>query len=291
TVVGKPRQEDVFIGDYLQRLLSPLFPVVMPNVRDLWSYGETGYHALAGAVVEERYRREALQAAFRILGEGQLSLTKFLWVVGQPVDLRKPKAVLEHLLARFRPETDLYVLSNASMDTLDYTGPAVNSGSKGVMLGLGEPWRTLPPRFSGQLPPGISEAVAFCAGVLLVSGPDHRSDPRFAERLPALFPDWPLVVAVDDAAAAASSDTRFLWTVFTRFEPAADLFAGSTRVERHHLVYSGPIAIDARFKSSYPAELRCDDVTRATVDRRWSEYFPDGKIAMGDSDAGHLDQS
>ena len=41
TVVGKPRQEDFFIGDYLQELLSPLFPLVMPGVRDLWSYGRS----------------------------------------------------------------------------------------------------------------------------------------------------------------------------------------------------------------------------------------------------------
>ncbi|MEQ1572328.1 MAG: UbiD family decarboxylase, partial [Myxococcota bacterium] len=81
TVVGKPRQEDLYIGDFLQDLLSPLFPLVMPGVVDLWSYGETGYHALSGAVVRERYRREAMASAFRILGEGQLSLTKFLWVV------------------------------------------------------------------------------------------------------------------------------------------------------------------------------------------------------------------
>jgi 3-polyprenyl-4-hydroxybenzoate decarboxylase len=73
---------------------APLFPVVMPNVVDLWSYGETGYHALAGAVVKERYRREAMSAAFRILGEGQLALTKFLWVLDRPVDLRDPRAVL-----------------------------------------------------------------------------------------------------------------------------------------------------------------------------------------------------
>ncbi|HEY6506863.1 MAG TPA: UbiD family decarboxylase, partial [Vicinamibacterales bacterium] len=46
TVVGKPRQEDFFIGDLLQDLLSPLFPVVMPAVETLWSYGETGYHSL-----------------------------------------------------------------------------------------------------------------------------------------------------------------------------------------------------------------------------------------------------
>ena len=123
TVVGKPRQEDFYIGDLLQELLSPLFPLVMPGVLDLWSYGETGYHSLAAAVVKERYKREAMASAFRILGEGQLALTKFLLVTDRPVDLRDFRATLEHVLARSNPETDLYVFSNLSMDTLDYTGP------------------------------------------------------------------------------------------------------------------------------------------------------------------------
>jgi len=152
TVVGKPRQEDFFIGDLLQELLSPLFPLVMPAVESLWSYGETGYHSLAAAVVRQRYRREAMASAFRILGEGQLSLTKFLLVTDRAVDLRDFPRTLEHVLERTQPETDLYVFSNVSMDTLDYTGPEVNLGSKGVLLGLGEPVRTLPREFSGPKP-------------------------------------------------------------------------------------------------------------------------------------------
>ncbi len=262
----------------------------MPNVRDLWTYGETGYHALGGAVVEERYRREAMAAAFRILGEGQLSLTKFLWVVGQPIDLKDPKAVLEHLLARFHPETDLYVLSNLSMDTLDYAGPEVNLGSKGVMLGIGEPWRELPRAFSGPLPGGVREAVPFCAGCLMISGPAYADDPDFLDRVLPQLEAWPMVVLVDDAAKAASTNTRFLWTTFTRFEPAADIRASRTRVHRHHLVYEGTIGIDARMKPTYPAELFVDDATRVKVDQRWREYFPSGTLAMGDSDAGHLDE-
>jgi len=100
TVVGKPKQEDFFIGDYLQSLLSPLFPLVMPSVRDLWTYGETGFHSLAAAVVRERYRREALVAGFRILGEGQLALTKFLLLTDGAVDLHDCRGVLEYVLAR-----------------------------------------------------------------------------------------------------------------------------------------------------------------------------------------------
>ncbi|MDX1389806.1 MAG: UbiD family decarboxylase, partial [Acidobacteriota bacterium] len=109
TVVGKPRQEDFFIGDLLQELLSPIFPLVMPGVEDVWAYGETGYHSLAAAVVKQRYKREAMASAFRILGEGQLSLTKFLLVTDRRVDLRDFKATLTHVLERSRPETDLYV--------------------------------------------------------------------------------------------------------------------------------------------------------------------------------------
>ncbi len=88
TVVGKPRQEDYFIGEYLQSLLSPLFPVAMPGIKALWTYAETGFHALAAAVVRESYYREALANAFRIMGEGQLTLTKFLMVTDVPCDLQ-----------------------------------------------------------------------------------------------------------------------------------------------------------------------------------------------------------
>jgi UbiD family decarboxylase len=110
TVVGKPRQEDFFIGDFLQELLSPLFPVVMPAVRDLWSYGETGFHSLAAAVVKDRYAREALSAGFRILGEGQLTLTKFLLLTDTPQDLRDFRSLFEHILARVEWERDLFIL-------------------------------------------------------------------------------------------------------------------------------------------------------------------------------------
>src|SRR4029453_3702068 len=194
TVVGKPRQEDFFIGDYLQSLLSPLFPLVMPSVRDLWTYGETGFHSLCAAVVRERYTREALVSGFRILGEGQLSLTKFLILTDTPQDLKDFPRLLEHVLQRFRPETDLFVISNVSMDTLDYTSGKVNEGSKAIMLGLGDPIRSLPAQFSGTPPQGISRARVFCPGCLVLEGSSYADDESLASRVatdPA-FAEWPL---------------------------------------------------------------------------------------------------
>ena len=292
TVVGKPRQEDFFIGDLLQELLSPLFPLVMPAVERLWSYGETGYHSLSAAVVKQRYAREAIASAFRILGEGQLSLTKFLLVTDQPVDLRDFPATLEHLLARTRPETDLYVFSNLSMDTLDYTGPAVNLGSKGVWLGLGDPVRELPREFSAaELPAGVSEVRVFCGGCLVVGAQAVGLDPEAPARVAShpAFARWPLIVLTDEPGRAARSPINFLWTTFTRFEPAADIHAAATRVVRNHLAYTPPVVIDARLKPGFPREVACRDDTAARVTRRWREYFPAGGVEMGDSEAAHLD--
>jgi UbiD family decarboxylase len=290
TVVGKPRQEDFYVGDLLQDLLSPLFPLVMPAVERLWSYGETGYHSLAAAVVKQRYTREAMASAFRILGEGQLSLTKFLLVTDRAVDVHDFPATLEHILARTNTETDLYVFSNLSMDTLDYTGPAVNEGSKGVWLGLGDAVRPLPRQFNGAVPAGVSEVRVFCGGCLVVGAPPYAAEPGAAARLAAAdaFRDWPLVVITDEPARAAASPMNFLWTTFTRFEPAADIHAAERRVVRNHIAYRPPIVIDARLKPGFPKELTCRDDIAQLVTRRWKEYFPSGKVEMGDSERAHL---
>ena len=197
-----------------------------------------------------------MASAFRILGEGQLSLTKFLLVTDRAVDLRDFRATLEHVLARTNPETDLYVFSNLSMDTLDYSGPAVNEGSKGVWLGLGDPVRELPREFR---PRGFAARRGDRrAGLLrrLPRGgrPSYASDREAASRLAAhpAFRGWPLLVLTDEPKRAAASAMNFLWTTFTRFEPAADIHAAATRVVRHHVVHEPPVLIDARLKPWFP---------------------------------------
>ena len=293
TVVGKPRQEDFFIGDLLQELLSPLFPLVMPAVEQLWSYGETGYHSLAAAVVKQRYKREAMASAFRILGEGQLSLTKFILLTDQRVDLKDFRATLEHVLARTDPRSDLYVFSNLSMDTLDYSGPVVNEGSKGVWLGLGDPIRDLPRAFAPATPPpsDVTDVRVFCGGCLVVGTRSYADDPQAPSRVAAhpAFAGWPLVVVSDEPERATRSDMNFLWTTFTRFEPAADIHSAAQRVVRNHIAYEPPVVIDARMKPWYPAEVTCRPDVASKVGGRWTEYFPDGKVQMGDSERGHLD--
>lgn len=274
TVVGKPRQEDFYIGNYLQELLSPLFPLVMPAVEDLWSYAETGFHSLAAVRVKQRYKREAMASAFRILGEGQLSLTKFLLVLDRPYDLRDFRSVLEAVLERTDFQSDLYIFANLSMDTLDYTGPKLNEGSKGILLGVGEPKRVLPRALPSELPAPLDKMQVFCPGCLVVSGSSYAQDQKLAQKVAQMsaLSDWPLIVLVDDALSTTRSEEAFLWTVFTRFEPARDIFASSTAYPRYHPSFCPPIVIDSRMKPEYPGEVICDPDTEKLVNDRWRSY-------------------
>ncbi|MCA1608940.1 MAG: UbiD family decarboxylase, partial [Acidobacteria bacterium] len=274
TVVGKPRQEDFFIGDYLQELLSPLFPVVMPAVRDLWSYGETGFHSLAAAVVKERYGREALSAGFRILGEGQLALTKFLLLTDKPQNLRDFKSLFEYILTRVDWQTDFFIFGRTAFDTLDYASGKINHGSKAILMGLGDEKRELNREFKGELPSGLKKVEVFCGGCIVVEADSFDVDARLAERVAAspVFDDWQIVVLHDDVSIAKRTDT-FLWATWTRFDPAKDITARQKFVENNHIGYGPPMVIDARMKPWYPKAVEPHPETIELVDRRWNEYF------------------
>ncbi len=274
TVVGKPRQEDFFIGDYLQELLSPLFPMVMPAVRDLWSYGETGFHSLAAAVVKERYGREALSAGFRILGEGQLALTKFLLLTDKPQDLRDFRSLFQHILERVEWHRDLFIFSQTAFDTLDYASGKINHGSKAILMGTGDQKRELAREFSGDLPKGVLKARPYCGGCLVVEADSYESDKDLGERIAGSgrFDAWQVVILHDDVSFADSTE-KFLWATWTRFNPATDIYAKAVNVKNNHIGYEAPIVIDARMKPWYPGVVEVRDDIAKLVDRRWAEYF------------------
>ena len=179
------------------------------------------------------------------------------------------------------------------MDTLDYTGPRVNEGSKGVWLGLGDPVRQLPRAFSpsADVPRGFRDVRVFSPGCLVVGGPPHAEEEGAAQRLAEsqALDGWQLVVLTDEPARAAKSAMNFLWTTFTRFEPARDVHARSRTLAGTHVSFEFPIVIDARLKPGFPAELFCNPDTARTVSDRWLEYFPAKNVSMGDSDTAHLD--
>ncbi len=277
TVVGRPPQEDHYIAEFLQEILEPLFPLVMHNVKKIWAYEESGVHSLAGAIVQNRYPKEAFTAALRILSEGQLSLTKFLLLTDQPAEVKNFKELFMTVLERADLKTDLFVFSNISQDTLDYTGPAVNEGSKAILMGLGEEKRFT---LKNQLPEqafadsNLNNPRLFCPGVLCVEGAGYALQPQLATSLAQerAIQDYRVVCLVDDAQATTKSNEDFIWHVFTRFEPAADLYGDKT-THRFHTGINGPLVIDCRMKPGYPKVLEPDPETVQRVETRFGKLL------------------
>ncbi|MGR3952463.1 MAG: UbiD family decarboxylase [Chlamydia sp.] len=275
TVVGPPPQEDLYIGEFLQNALKPLFPIVMPSIRSIHTYSESGFHALAALQMKERYEKEALTSALRLLGEGQLALTKIVCAIDahQEIDLADFRAVFQYLLERIRGEEDIIILSHTANDTLDYTGPSLNRGSKAIFLGTGkDPRRVLPKIVPSLTSYEIEEMQLFCPGCIVIS--IHKDvDLQLIAQMKSLQ-EFPCVVIVDNVSYAVSSQIAFLWTVFTRFEPASDILFPSSRISRNMAEYTLPMVIDARMKASYPPILTVDPATEQLVSSRWKEYFP-----------------
>ncbi|MGW8161365.1 MAG: 4-hydroxybenzoate decarboxylase, partial [Desulfobulbales bacterium] len=166
---------------------------------------------------------------------------------------------------------------NVSQDTLDYTGPSVNKGSKAMLLGLGrEPQRILPDSFTGSLPESLAHPKVFLPGTLVVQGPDFASEPELAKQIAEWheLSDWPVIILVDDSRAATLSLGEFLWTFFTRFEPAADIHGAQSSIMRYHVGLEPPIVFDCRMKPWYTDVLEVDPETKNRVDARIHEILP-----------------
>jgi UbiD family decarboxylase len=275
TIVGRPPQEDHYIAEYLQEILEPLFPLVLKNVNKIWAYEESGVHSLTAAIVKNRYYKEAFTAALKILGEGQLSLTKFLLITDQNCNIRDFKELFIKVLERADFRKDLYVLSNISQDTLDYTGPQVNKGSKAILMGIGEKTRELKTEWRGSfVNQAFSRTELFCPGVLCVQGEAYQLNPELARELaiePAIR-DFAMVFLLDDPVAACRSSSDFIWHVFTRFEPAADM-VGNQFIKRMHIGFEGPVVVDCRMKPWYPEVLIDNPAVESAVLSKWGSMI------------------
>jgi len=276
TIVGRPRQEDHYICEYLQELFSPVYPLVMNGVEWVWAYDDAGVHPLASAIVRERYPKEAFMAGLRILGEGQLSLTKFLLITDTPMPLQHFRPLLQHILERADFQTDLFIFSPVSQDTLDYTSGRMNEGSKAILMGLGDSRFKLQETPVAELKnPAFRTQKIFIPGLLVVEGPqwhENNTDVELLLEEEAVQP-FRIVILVDDATACVKDAESFLWTVFTRFEPAADIHAKHCHLERFHPKLSAPVVIDCRLKPWYPPVVEPLPETVKRVDTLWPKLF------------------
>ncbi len=295
TVVGRPPQEDTIFGQMIHELTGPLIPKEIPGLRQVHAVDEAGVHPLLLAVGSERYvpykeRRpmELLTIAHAILGFGQLSLAKYLFIAAgeddPALDANDVAAFFQHVLQRADWRKDLHFLTRTTMDTLDYSGKVINQGSKLIVAAAGKPIRNL----SATVPAGLNLPENFSApkialpGILVVQGADYGNAAqakthvealtealtRQAERLTGL----PLVVIADDSAFTADSLANFLWVTFTRSDPAADVDGADSFYKEKHWGCRGALIIDARKKPHHAPELEEDEQSAEKAERLLKKY-------------------
>jgi 4-hydroxy-3-polyprenylbenzoate decarboxylase len=252
TVVGRPPQEDTIFGNIIHRITAPLIPRVLPGVHEVNAVDAAGVHPLLLALGSERYlpykKREPLELLVQsnaILGFGQLSLAKYLFIAAkednQNLSVRNIPAFFEHILCRLNLERDVHIQNSTSIDTLDYSGTSLNRGSKAVFAAAGEPCREL-----GEASP--------IKGILVVQGNKLETQENAGQ--------FPIAVLCDDANFTAKNLENLLWVVFTRSNPASDISFNGTQ-----------LIIDARKKPHHSAELEEDEETAAEVEKMVNNFY------------------
>jgi 4-hydroxy-3-polyprenylbenzoate decarboxylase len=299
TVVGRPPQEDTVFGQFIHELTGPVVPSLIPGVRAVHAVDAAGVHPLLLAIGSERYvpygdrsrPQELLTQANAILGQGQMSLAKYLWIANgdddPALDIRQIDRFLMHILARVDWRRDLHFQTCTTIDTLDYSGSGLNEGSKVVIAAAGPAIRPLPAEISGDLrlpsdtPTSGGERTDFrnprvcLPGVLAVEGPWYAAagiKDESIERFCAAYTSndainrFPLVVIVGDSEFTAGSLGNFLWVTFTRSDPAADVHGIGEFTANKHWGCTGSLVIDARIKPHHAPPLIEDPAVSRRVD-------------------------
>jgi 4-hydroxy-3-polyprenylbenzoate decarboxylase len=279
TVVGRPPQEDTSFGDVIHAMTGPVLPSELPGLRAVNAVDAAGVHPLLLAIGEDRYLpysddgepHELHTIANAILGKGQLSLAKYLILAGdgdEPVpDIHDISAFLSYCLERVDFKRDLHFQTCTTMDTLDYSGTALNEGSKLVMLACGKAKRELVSALPSDLkwPEGYGEAHLVQSGIVAISGPKWTSREQARLEGDALgansqVPDGvAMIILCDDPKFVSESLDNFLWTTFTRSDPAADIYGIKAQVLDKHWSCDGAMIIDARLKKHHAPPLLEDE--------------------------------
>ncbi len=290
TVVGRPPQEDTSFGALIHELTGDAVPAEIPGLKNIHAVDAAGVHPLLLAVGSERYTpydspkkpAELLTIANRILGTGQLSLAKYLWIAADQKNALQSQdiaAFMQFVLERMDPRTDLHFQTQTTIDTLDYSGTGLNKGSKVVFAACGETKRTLctePPQVLHELRFGTAPRIILPGIVALGAPPftDYAGATEFftavsEELLPHLssLSGCPLLIICEDSHFVSAQLNNFLWVTFTRSNPSHDIYGVGSFVKFKHWGCEGPIIIDARMKPHHAPPLEKDPEVERRVDR------------------------
>ena len=290
TVVGRPPQEDTSFGKLIHEITGSIIPKEIPGLHEVNAVDEAGVHPLLFAIGSERYTpyyeisqpAELLTIANHILGFGQMSLAKFLWISAKEdnPDLKvdQKEAFFKHMLERLDWSRDLHFHTKTTIDTLDYSSEELNAGSKVVFAAVGSPIRKLTTNLPTELdfPSSISSVELAFPGVLsiemkpfsnyAVEKQEIKKLCHYLEDKKPKLKEIAILIIADDADFTAKSFSNLIWSTFTRSNPSHDIYGVGEFIENKHWGCTGPLIIDARMKPHNAPFLELDPEVEKRVD-------------------------
>jgi 4-hydroxy-3-polyprenylbenzoate decarboxylase len=288
TVVGRPPQEDTSFGALIHEITGSALPQEIPGLHAVNAVDAAGVHPLLFAIGSERYTpyikerkpQEILTIANHIFGKNQLSLAKYLFIAAQEdnpsLNVNDIQGFLKHMLERIDLTRDLHFHTRTTIDTLDYSGNGLNSGSKVAIAAAGDVKRTLatglPADFT--LPDIFTAAKLAMPGVVAITAPKYTTELETDKHIALLnehlksrdLNSLPLIVLCDDADFTAQTINNLVWVTFTRSNPSHDIYGINSFIEHKHWGCHGPMIIDARIKPHHAPVLEKDPVVEKRVD-------------------------
>lgn len=289
TVVGRPPQEDTSFGALIHDITGKAIPKEIPGLKDVNAVDASGVHPLLLAIGSERYTpyinerkpQEILTIANHILGKGQLSLAKYLFIIAGEDN---PKLTtydvadfFTHVLERVEWTRDLHFYTRTTIDTLDYSGSDLNSGSKVVIAAAGNKKRELGTTIPElNLPDGFKNPKIVMPGVLAIQFEKYSGTNTTEKQIKQLnqqlttnnqqLNNFPLIIVCDDSDFVSKTLNNFLWVTFTRSNPSHDIFGIDSFTENKHWGCKGSLIIDARIKPHHAPPLIKDPAIEKRVD-------------------------
>ena len=293
TVVGRPPQEDTSFGKLIHAITGDAIKKEIPGLKEVHAVDAAGVHPLLLAIGSERYTpylkekrpSEILTIANHILGTGQLSLAKFLFITADETNQLSTNDVekfLIHILERIDFRTDLHFQTNTSIDTLDYSGTGLNRGSKVIFAAYGEQKRQLCKKIPEifQKTEG-TEVQLVLPGAVAVTASPFQSYAKAEEEIDLLneqliveidnLQQLALIVLCDDSEFVGKKLENFLWVTFTRCNPSHDIYGIDSFYENKHWGSNGPLIIDARLKPHHAPVLEKDFETERNIERLFNK--------------------
>jgi 4-hydroxy-3-polyprenylbenzoate decarboxylase len=298
TVVGRPPQEDTSFGELIHSITGSALQKEIPGLKEVNAVDAAGVHPLLLAIGSERYTpflptsqpAEILTIANHMLGTGQLSLAKYLFITADETNKLNTKNIQQYfqfVLERIQLHRDVHFYTKTTIDTLDYSGENINQGSKVVFAAYGQPIRKLATASSSSLNEirGYTLAKMVMPGVVAIGGEAYQNQAHAKEEIQALCKhlslllkenktfskeldeEIVLIVLCDDPLFLSANLNNFLWTTFTRSNPSNDIYGVDEFYENKHWGCHGPLIIDARSKPHHAPAVEKDPETEKKINR------------------------